>query len=77
MLTQMVINIGEDPSPIWAKVDAEPNQRYAISVIPNILNALEYRGRFSSKKTAKISSWELLHGISAILDEWCPIPKDI
>lgn len=78
-VSQMIINIKEDPSSYWIDVDTTEIQAYAITVIPNVLNEIFLRfrrgGRFYEKNT-KITSWEIWHGISDALDTWCPIPKD-
>ena len=77
---QMVINIVEDPSPSWMERESpEMLQRYAISIIPNILNDITRRFPYSKRlipmRINKITSWEIWHGISDALEQWCPIPK--
>ena len=77
-ISQMVINIEKDPSSSWRDINTEETQMYAIFAVPNILNDifLRYpRGR-GPRNLAKITSWEIWHGISNALDSWCPIPKD-
>ncbi|SDI01008.1 hypothetical protein [Nitrosomonas sp. Nm132] len=78
-LVQMVINIEKDPSPHWADVDLDSVQRFAISIIPNILVDMSNGyGHYQSRwRKGKISSWEIWHNISSALDRWCPVPKDI
>ena len=77
-LSQMVINIKEDPSSSWVGIIPEETQEYAISVIPNILNEifLRFQRRRGPRQLGKITSWEIWHGISSALDSWCPINKD-
>lgn len=77
--TQMIVNIEQDPSPYWVIDDYDALQRYAISIIPNILSDMRrglhnYRSRWTK---IEVSSWEILHRISPALDRWCPVPKDI
>lgn len=78
-LTQMILNIEEDPSPYWPEVEYDSVQRFAISLIPNVLidmsfsrHLFRYRWRHD-----KVSSWEIWHNISMALDRWCPVPKEI
>lgn len=76
-LTQMIVNIEKDPSPYWADISHDSVQRFAISVVPNILADMSHwHGRYHWR-TQKVTSWEIWHGISAALDKWCPVPKDI
>lgn len=84
-LCLMIENIQEDKSTYWDYESLEGNtaQEYAISLIPNALNDLKrYRrsGRriHSFKRNEiKISSWEIWHSLSEIVDRFCFIPKDI
>lgn len=76
-LMQMIINIEKDPSPYWADINHDSVQRFAISIIPNILvDMSHWRGSYRWPKS-EVSSWEIWHNISSALDKWCPVPKDI
>ena len=77
-ICQMIINIKKDPSSSWRNIDAIKTQKYTITLIPNILNDLflNHRNNFRPLALKKITSWEIWHGISNVLDSWCPIPKD-
>lgn len=76
LLVQLISNIEYDPSPQWRDAEYDSVQRYVISILPNIL--VDIDGQFGRPWVAqRISSWELLHGISPALNRWCPIPKDI
>lgn len=74
----MVNNIKEDPSDYWTDINPDSMQMYAISVIPNIMNDIVNRfpKRREQRRSIRLSSWEIWHGISYALDSWCPIPKD-
>ena len=76
-LTQMVVNIEEDPSPYWGDFDVEATQLFAISLIPNAL--VDMRRAFPRNHLMKgvVSSWEIWHSTSSLLDRWCPIPKNL
>lgn len=77
-ISQMVINIEDDPSSLWRDINTEQTQLYAIHAIQNILNDIFLRhGRMRGRNNIKkITSWEIWHGISDSLDSWCPIPKE-
>jgi hypothetical protein len=75
-LTFMIGKIETDPSPLWGKYQADLTQRQAIGLIPNILNEIVYGWSFPRSSPLQITSWELWHGISEVLDKWCPIPKN-
>lgn len=75
-ISQMVINIKEDPSNYWGDINTEEIQMYAIQAIPNVLNDIFLRYPRRVPKPKKITSWEIWHGISYVLDSWCPIPKN-
>jgi hypothetical protein len=71
----IIINkIQTDPSPAWGKFEPDDVQRFALSSIPGILNDVSRR-ETASKKPRVVSTWELLHAMSGILDHFCPIPK--
>jgi hypothetical protein len=76
LLVQLVGNIEHDPSPHWRDFELDEIQRYVISTMPNMLvdidNQMGHRWRSS-----KVSSWEILHEMSYVLNRWCPVPKDI
>lgn len=84
-LCLMIENIQEDKSKYWDYKSLEGNtaQEFAISLIPNALNDLTEFRRFSRRMTfskgreIKISSWEIWHSLSEIVDRFCFIPKDI
>lgn len=83
LLAKMIANIKDDASPAWRDLDPDQAQKYAISIIPNILNDFYWTSRDGSRIRRRahppdlISSWELLHRMSRILDDWCFIPKDV
>lgn len=84
-LCLMIENIQEDKSIYWNKKRFEENnaQEFAISLIPNALNDLRGFRRFGGRQNyfkereIKISSWEIWHSLSEIVDRFCFIPKDI
>lgn len=83
-LCLMIENIREDKSQYWDKneLETENAQELAISLIPNALNDLTYFKRyrrpvFRGKRDFKISTWEIWHSLSDIVDRFCFIPKDI
>lgn len=76
-LIQMIVNIEKDPSPYWVDINYDSVQRFAISIIPNVLvDISHWNGRYRWQKQ-EVSSWEIWHKISRALDKWCPVPKDI
>lgn len=75
-LSFMIWQIRADPSKAWREHDTDATQRYAISVIPNVLNEIANHYLFRRGDVSVVTSWELWHGISPVLDQWCPIPKD-
>lgn len=81
LLCQIIENIEADKSKSWDYniEDFKTAQEFAMSLIPNALNDiyLTRRGRFETdfNKGYIISSWELLHSITNILDKLCFIPK--
>lgn len=77
LIVQMIVNIENDPSPYWEKVEPDAVQRFAISTLPNILVEIDQRYWHYHREQKIVSSWEILHDISRALDKWCPIPKDI
>src|SRR5690554_1948808 len=83
-LCLMIENIKDDKSQFWHSMDLESDvlQELAISLIPNALNELPYRGKyrnfyFSQKKDIRISTWEIWHSLSQILDRFCFVPKSV
>ncbi len=81
LLCLIIENIETDQSISWDynNVNYNTDQEYAISLIPNALNDIYpfRRNKFESDlgKSYTISSWELLHSITKILDRLCFIPK--
>ncbi len=81
LLCQIIENIETDKSKSWDynKEDHNSAQEFAISLIPNALNYIyPNRRRWHEndyRKDYTISSWELLHSITNILDRLCFIPK--
>lgn len=76
LLVQLISNIENDPSPYWKDSQYDSAQQYVIATLPNIL--IDIDSQFGQPWMGqRISSWELLHGISPALSRWCPIPKDI
>lgn len=81
LLCQIIENIEADQSKNWDYIndDYQTAQEFAVSLIPNALNDILpnrrvwYRSDFNKSYT--ISSWELLHLITYILDRLCFIPK--
>lgn len=73
----LIANIEQDRSPSWADFDVDSTQREAISMIPNALNELPLpEGRLTARQR-RITSWEIWHQFTVILDTWCPIKKDL
>lgn len=75
-LSFMILQIAADPSRTWREHNTDAVQRYAISVIPNLLNEVAAHYRFRRGNVSVITSWELWHGISPMLDKFCPIEKE-
>ena len=79
----LIDNIETDRSPLWRKTGNLPSQKTAISLIVNGLNdlMLNYRYKFrenSNKlRSFKITTWEIWHNLSRILDHYNILPKDI
>ena len=73
-LTIIIHKIKVDPSPAWTDFDPDAVQRFAISSVPGILNTVTRR-QTASRNAPVVSSWEILHAMSGILDHFCPIPK--
>lgn len=82
LLCQIIENIEKDQSANWIYKNDDFNtaQEFAISLIPNALNDINpyrrsrwYENDF--KRNYDISSWEILHSITTILDRFCFIPK--
>ncbi len=76
-LGQMVENIDADPSSHWMRVDSDDIQRQVIFLLPNILIDMFARWPRRADREWLISSWEIWHNLSPVLDKWCPVPKDI
>jgi hypothetical protein len=76
-LGQMVENIEADPSSHWMRVDSDDIQRQVIFLLPNILIDMFARWPRRADREWLISSWEIWHNLSPVLDKWCPVPKDI
>jgi hypothetical protein len=73
-LAIIIHKIKVDPSPAWAEFDPDAVQRFAIASVPGILNTVTRR-ETTSRIAPVVSSWEVLHAMSDILDHFCPIPK--
>lgn len=76
LITHTIINIESDPSSAWKDIDKDVAQKYALSLLPNILNDISRHYR-TKRFGGRITSWEILHALSRTLDNWCFIPKDI
>ncbi len=76
LIVRVIRNIETDPSPTWARYDPDEMQRIAISVLPVAYRHLGYKYRIEERKV-QISSWEVLHQMSGLLDLLCPIRKDL
>lgn len=84
-LCLMIENIQEDKSKYWDYKIFEDNnaQEFAISLISNALNDLIAFRRFRKRPSffreteIRISSWEIWHSLSEIVNRFCFIPKDI
>jgi hypothetical protein len=72
-LTFLIDKINTDPSQAWEKYNADDVQRFAIASIPGILNDVTRRNARTNLKL--LSTWELMHAMSSIIDHLCPIPK--
>lgn len=69
-VVQMILNIEEDPSSSWQQIESGAVQQQIVNMLPDILrDFIDHPGR--------ISSWEIWHNASRLLDSSCPIPKDI
>jgi len=75
-LSFMIRKIETDRSARWRDFSPDLVQRQAISLIPNVLNDIARQQRLGGNDRWQISSWELWHGISGVLDRWCTIEKD-
>lgn len=78
LLVTFIMNIERDPSPLWRVRDNASlvaAQRYAIDVLPNILNDVQRGMRYRDRTGQLLTTWEILHSLSRVLDDWCPIPK--
>lgn len=78
-LIELIENITADPSPFWSKNEKigeiplrEEQQLQAIYLIPSALDSIVSNGRIDF-----ITTWELWHSMSKILDRMCFISKDI
>jgi CheY-like chemotaxis protein len=71
LITIVIQNIGDDPATSW-KMQEHPSiyQNQAIEKLPCILNDLT-----ANTNSTTLSSWSILHRISRILDDYCPVPK--
>lgn len=72
-LAILIHKIQTDPSLAWDTVDPDNVQRFALSSIPGILNSVT--SGYARTNLRVVSTWELLHAMSGILDQFCPIPK--
>jgi hypothetical protein len=77
-LTTLIKNISEDTSNQWPNdINSDAIQRFAISLLPNILNEVLVKRIEKETNTFVISSWEIAHSLTKILDMWCPIKKTV
>ena len=78
-LCTLVDNMETDSSQIWRKGNFNNSQEYAIQLIPNALNELLIRNRRLGKKNVEtlITTWEIWHSLSRLIDVFCFVPKDI
>lgn len=82
-LCLMIENIQEDKSQFWDynQLANQDTQKIAISLIPRALDDLTqfyyFDRRFFLDQEVKISSWEIWHSLSRIIDRFCFIRKDI
>ena len=76
-IAQIIIKIQNDPSHFWISMERDDTQKYVLSILPNLLVEISQPLTYQSKTKTEISTWEILHEISSVLDKWCPIPKDI
>lgn len=79
---QLIVNIKEDPSDFWRnkEIDYDAAQQLAISLLPNALNDIIRRNNqltVVKSREVRITSWEIWHSLSRVLDNWCFMPKDI
>lgn len=75
-LCLLVVNIQEDKSPAWTKLDENDSnllQEEAIALIPYALD--EVAVSTGTRNNMKISSWEIWHSLTTVLDKFCFIPK--
>jgi len=79
-LVEVISNIQQDSSRYWTeKNNFDSAQREAISLVPIALNEVlrYYRPKDKKHTTIKITTWEIWHVISPILNRWCFMPKTI
>lgn len=72
----LIANIQNDVSPSWVNLNINnPDilQEEAIALIPTALNQVV--DTIGSRNNIEISSWEIWHSLSRILDKLCFIPK--
>jgi hypothetical protein len=76
LVVRMIENIKDDPSPRWQEFNVDSIQREAVAMVPTLLRGIPLR-RLRNGKASLVTSWEILHAASSILDRFCPIPKDL
>jgi len=83
LISLIISNIDDDPSLFWNKERGAMDdlQQKAISLVPNVLNEVLYGSntlrRIRRRNIEEISTWEILHSMTRILDSWCFISKSI
>lgn len=81
-LCLMIANIESDRSKYWSNESSiSDQQERAISLIPNALNEVIYyryrRPRRRMDETYYVSTWEIWHSLSRIVNRFCFVPKSI
>lgn len=76
-ISELIINIKDDPSPIWTRISIvayDEFQRRTISTIPLALDYMLSR-RPKIYINHEIGVWEIWHSLSQILTKFCFIPE--
>jgi hypothetical protein len=76
LLVTVIANIERDPSPAWMLRNADEAQGRAIAFIPVALSRVAERAYFRGKNgTPRLTTWEMLHESSNLVQMLCFIPK--
>jgi len=78
-LCSLVDNMETDSSQSWRIGEFNNSQEYAKQLIPNALNELLIRNRRLNRRNQEIviTTWEIWHSLSRLIDIFCFVPKNI